>query len=121
MVKAQAIRSFPSLSLSQLRELEPSMVNAKGMCHSHILMYLFVSNVLFAQIETTQREGVPSRDRRPSDKVAAQRKFILLLLKAWVNGTFFQVKPNERQQKRRLKKRTVVPCARKRLHKRPIS
>ena len=51
------------------------MVNTKGMCSTHIPMFFFVSYILFASIAIPQREGIPSRDRRPSDKVAAQHIF----------------------------------------------
>ena len=49
------------------------MVIAKGMCPAHIQMYLYASNI---NLCISQWEGIPSRDRRPSDKVVAQHIFI---------------------------------------------
>ena len=50
------------------------MVNTKGMWCLDIFLYVIVSNILFPSVVINPREGGNGRDRRPSDKVAAQRK-----------------------------------------------
>ena len=45
-------------------------------------MHSLLLNVHSSSIGNAQREGASSRDRRPSDKVAAQRKFFPNALKA---------------------------------------
>ena len=63
----------------------------------------FVFNISFTSIAIAQREGSPRdrrRDRRPSDKVAAQRRLFLHSWKVAVDFIVLQVKLNVRWQKK---------------------
>ena len=71
------------------------MVSANRMCYR---IHLSLLDVQSSSIGNAQREGASSRDRRPSDKVAAQRKLFPNALKVGDDVRLLQVKPNERSQ-----------------------
>ena len=75
------------------------MVNAKGMSCSHFF-WINLCLMIFFSIAITQREAIPSRDRRPSDKVAAQRSFFPPFSKTRYNLFFLGEAEREEAQKK---------------------